>query len=453
MIREYIENHREKIINDLLELVRIPSVSDTPECDKMLDYVCDIYEKNDFETEKYEDYALAFYGNGEKSIGLYAHGDVVPAADDWIHSSAFEPIISDGIAYGRGISDNKAAIVASLYALKMINELNIPIKSRLVCFTGANEESSMNDIRNYLKSHTPPDFSFVLDAGFPLYLGDKGILWLDCKQKRTLSALKSFSGGSAVNIIIGNASATLKYSPRLYDELKSHSELEVFLDNGEIIIEAQGLSAHGATPNGTKNAAGIILNALMECSDFPAEDKALLEFPCELLNHYDGKALGIMGSDSVYGDNTVTNGIVRIEDGRFSYTLDIRYGTAFSRKQILQRVESLLAEHSTEYSIIKDGEPKVTDKDSPYVKACMKAFGDFTGNYEAQPRVNAGGTYSRYLPNAIEIGTSIGHKRPNLPAGRGGAHQSDEYISVEGMLDALELIINMITEVDRINNA
>ena len=93
MIRKYIEDHREEIINDLLELVRIPSVSDTAECDKMLDHVCDIYEKNGFKSEKYGDYALAFYGNGEKSIGLYAHGDVVPAADDWIHSSAFEPVI------------------------------------------------------------------------------------------------------------------------------------------------------------------------------------------------------------------------------------------------------------------------------------------------------------------------------------------------------------------------
>ena len=36
MIRRYIENRREEIINDLLELVRIPSVSYTPECVKML---------------------------------------------------------------------------------------------------------------------------------------------------------------------------------------------------------------------------------------------------------------------------------------------------------------------------------------------------------------------------------------------------------------------------------
>ena len=194
-IHEYIQSRRDEIVNELCELVRIPSVSCTAECERVLRHTKELYEKNGFDTELYEDYLLAKYKNGEKELGLFAHADVVEATGEWLMcENPFEPKIIDGVIYGRGVWDDKCAVIISLYAMKLIKELGIDFKSSITSFTGGSEEVTMQDAKNYLKAHTPPDFSLVLDAGFPVYLGDKGMLWLDCTLNTELEDLIDLCG-------------------------------------------------------------------------------------------------------------------------------------------------------------------------------------------------------------------------------------------------------------------
>ena len=162
-IHNYIINNKDEIIAILKELVKIPSVRgeaspDAPfgkDCAEVLEYTERLYQKNGFETEPDKDggYLLSYFGEGQKSLGLFAHADVVPVEDDWILTPPFEPIEKDGFLLGRGVLDDKSAIVISLYCAKMLKELNIPFNSRLVCFIGANEESGMEDISSYVKKH------------------------------------------------------------------------------------------------------------------------------------------------------------------------------------------------------------------------------------------------------------------------------------------------------------
>ena len=81
----------------------------------------------------------------------------------------------------------------------------------------------------------------------------------------------------------------------------------------------------------------------------------------------------------------------------------------------------------------------------------MNTYKDFTKEYDAKSFVNAGGTYAIYLPCAAEIGTSLnGGKRPfDLPAGHGSVHQPDECISIDGLLNAIELTMLMLLECDK----
>jgi acetylornithine deacetylase/succinyl-diaminopimelate desuccinylase-like protein len=58
-------------------------------------------------------------GEGEKLIGILAHLDIVPAGSDW-NSDPFRMVEKDGYLYGRGVSDDKGAAVASMYALKYL---------------------------------------------------------------------------------------------------------------------------------------------------------------------------------------------------------------------------------------------------------------------------------------------------------------------------------------------
>ena len=77
-VRDFVNSHRDEIVSTLMELVRIPSVStDRSSCDKMQSAVRALYEGYGFSVTDGDEYSLATYGEGEESIGLFAHGDVV----------------------------------------------------------------------------------------------------------------------------------------------------------------------------------------------------------------------------------------------------------------------------------------------------------------------------------------------------------------------------------------
>ncbi len=118
-INAYIEKNKEKFLEELFELIKIPSVS------SVSDHKPDMYRAAEYwktallsaGADKAE--ILATPGNpvvyGEKMMNpslptvlVYAHYDVMPVdpVDQWI-SPPFEPEIRDGKIYGRGANDDK----------------------------------------------------------------------------------------------------------------------------------------------------------------------------------------------------------------------------------------------------------------------------------------------------------------------------------------------------------
>lgn len=449
-IKDYISKNKSKIVNTLIELIKIPSISDTPYTNKLYEHLKKLYNENNLIIEEGKEYLLAHYGNGTRTIGLFCHGDVVPASNDWTICNPFEPVVIEDNIFGRGALDDKSAIVVSFFVVKMLKDLNIPLKSKLTTFVGFSEETSMCDIKEYVKSNTPPDFSLVLDAGFPVYLGDKGMLWLACQKKESFEDLISLSGGDAVNIILKRALSRVKYSIPLYEELKENKALNISKEGSEILIKAEGISNHGAMPEGSLNAGFIILDALLNANSFSTHDKEILKPIASLLSEYYGKVLDICSSDECFGKTTCTNGIISIQNGEAYFTLDIRYGNTYTHQGMLNKIESYMDKLGYGIKVIKDGEPKAESTNNKYVIACMNTYREHTKNYECKPRINAGGTYTRYLSNAIETGTTTKYDSCSLPAGHGQAHQPDEHISIEGLLEATEIITKMILSCDEI---
>jgi len=58
-------------------------------------------------------------GTGEPDVHFTGHFDVVPAGEDWTRQP-YEPSVEDGRIYGRGTSDMKSGIVASLFAVEAL---------------------------------------------------------------------------------------------------------------------------------------------------------------------------------------------------------------------------------------------------------------------------------------------------------------------------------------------
>ncbi len=118
-VKEYINENKERFLEELFELIRIPSVSSLSEHKDDMIKAAEYYKKRLLEAGADRAEVMPTSGNpvvyGEKIIDpklptvlVYAHYDVMPVdpIDLW-DSPPFEPEIRDGKIYARGADDDK----------------------------------------------------------------------------------------------------------------------------------------------------------------------------------------------------------------------------------------------------------------------------------------------------------------------------------------------------------
>lgn len=412
-----------------------------------------MYAKNGFDTELDQKggYLLSYFGESEKTLGIFAHADVVPVADDWIYTKPFEPIEQDGFLIGRGALDDKSGIVIALYCAKMLKELSIPFHSRLVMFTGANEESGMQDIQNYASTHTTPDFSLVADTAFPLYRGQKGICMFHATLKEPLSAINDFSGGKP-GTNVGYATLKMEYAEGTYRLLKQHENdaIKISKEDNEIVIEGFGLAKHTALPEGSVNAAGLITGFLLKFDLFDNKTTKQIQFLNSIFNDYYGNGLNIANDDKEFGKLTCVNYQIECKNGIPTIYFNMRYGKEVDTSALAATLKEEFEKRNWSTSITRMTNAYSVAENNPYVQRCLDAYKNFTGDVNAVPQINAGGTYAKFLPCAVETGTYVWETpATQMPQGHGGVHQPDERISINGVLKAIELNMLMILECDK----
>ena len=136
MIKEYIQSNQQRFLDELFDLLRIPSVSADSrhkgDVRKAAEYV--VQKLKDAGADKVElcetkGHPIVF---GEKIINpslptvlVYGHYDVQPAdpLNLW-DSPAFEPVIKDGKIYARGSCDDKGQFYMHIKAFEIMNKLN-----------------------------------------------------------------------------------------------------------------------------------------------------------------------------------------------------------------------------------------------------------------------------------------------------------------------------------------
>ncbi len=469
MLGKWISENREDILNKWIELAKIPSikseaVDDSPFgicCKDALYKAADYFEKDGFKTKmsNRNTYALCFYGEGSKKIGLFSHSDVVPVGDGWLYTEPFEPIIIDGTLIGRGVEDNKSGIMAALCVFKFLKENNINLKNKLELFIGSDEECGMGDIKDYLKEEAMPDVSIVPDADFPCSIGEKGIYHLMSESKNAFDNIISIKGGEAYNIVLDKVEVRLKYGndsllDEIYEKTKDRDNITVTEENAYISIEVRGVAKHASIPEGSVNAALVATELLLSCSFISDNDKVILKSAKNMLSCHYGKGLGIEHEDSVFGKTTCVNGICRTERGKLRLSFDIRYGSTQDPVELEKTADLHLGRFGFN-AIEKDNRPGFyIDENSPYPAIFEDIYAELTG-YKLKRVTMAGGTYARKLKNAFSVGTYIIRKDRETPAfampdGHGGAHQCDECIDIEGFFEAVKVLFNYIIACDDI---
>jgi succinyl-diaminopimelate desuccinylase len=195
----------------------------------------------------------------------------------------------------------------------------------------------------------------------------------------------------------------------------------------------------------------FIANILSGCSFLSESDKKQTSFLAKILPDVYGETLEIDVEDADFGKLTCSNGVIKMENGKVAFSLDIRFGKNVRLEELKERVGKALLKNGFSVEFLRDVPSRLTDKNNPYIQTCLGVYQTFTGEENAQPRINAGGTYAMYLPCSAEIGTELWKNRPfALPQGHGFVHQPDECISIDGFLKAIELTALMVLACDKV---
>ncbi|MEP6466862.1 MAG: M20/M25/M40 family metallo-hydrolase, partial [Parafilimonas sp.] len=134
--KEYQEKNKERFLNELIELLRIPSVSarsehkpDMQTCAEAMQQKLKDAGADKVTIYKTEGHPIVY---GEKIIDankptvlVYGHYDVQPPdpLELW-HSGPFEPVIKDGKLYARGSADDKGQVYMHVKALETMTATN-----------------------------------------------------------------------------------------------------------------------------------------------------------------------------------------------------------------------------------------------------------------------------------------------------------------------------------------
>ena len=442
--REQIEQVCQTLEQPMLEtlqtLIRIPSVKGEAEegapfgrpARQALDQALAICEKLGFacyNADGYAGHADIGEGSTEDALAILGHLDVVPIGDGWT-LPPFEPVIRDGRMYGRGSSDDKGPVVAAMYAMAAVRQLQVPLKRKVRLILGTDEESGWDDIAHYREVCAMPRQGFSPDADYPVINIEKGLLCMELSGKLSDDGLqvKSFSVGERHNVVPGIAEALVAGDGALADRINQASfpfpvKAECIGDG--VLIHTEGIPGHAAMPELGRNAIGQMLLVLRE---FGVKG-ALRSLADAIGMEYDGSSLGIRACDEVSGPLTLNLGIIRVEDGLVRAVVDLRCPILLDQMALVRRAQGKLTDMKVTVLTCKG--PHAVSENSDLVIKLLEAYEQVTG-LQGKALAIGGGTYAKCLEEGVAFGALF-------PGETEMAHQADEYISVEDLKKNLRI--------------
>ncbi|HMC84010.1 MAG TPA: dipeptidase [Chitinophagaceae bacterium] len=162
--KEYQTANKDRFLNELLELLRIPSVSaksenknDMVKCAEAMKVrllEAGVDKAEIYTTEGHPVlYAEKIIDPTKPTVLVYGHYDVQPAEplELW-HSGPFEPVIKDGKIYARGACDDKGQVYMHVKALETMVKTNSLVTNIKFCIEGEEEVGSPN-LAKFVKTH------------------------------------------------------------------------------------------------------------------------------------------------------------------------------------------------------------------------------------------------------------------------------------------------------------
>jgi acetylornithine deacetylase/succinyl-diaminopimelate desuccinylase-like protein len=226
VVEPFIHENESRLLDELTEFLRIPSVSTLPEhkddVTRAAQFVAESLKRAGLEnvevilTGKHPlVYADWLHASGKPTVLCYGHYDVQPPdpLELW-KSPPFEPSIRDGNIYARGACDDKGQMymhIKAVEALRAVHRGKLPVNVKFLI--EGEEEVGGESISKYVPKHRErlkADVALISDTelfadGVPtLCIGLRGLVYLEVQATGPVRDLHSgMYGGAAPNAVYG----------------------------------------------------------------------------------------------------------------------------------------------------------------------------------------------------------------------------------------------------------
>jgi acetylornithine deacetylase/succinyl-diaminopimelate desuccinylase-like protein len=254
---DYVRRNEARFLEELKELLRIPSISTAPE------HVPDVAQAANFVAEAMKKAGLEnveiiptakhplIYGDwlhapGKPTVLCYGHYDVQPAdpLELW-KTPPFEPTLVNGNLFGRGTSDDKGQMYMHIKALETLREVHGTLPLNIKFIVEGEEEIGGASVAKYVAENPAKlkaDVALVSDTalyadGLPtLCIGLRGLIYTEIEARGPARDLHSgLYGGAAPNAVYGliellgkakDANGVIQI-PGIYDDVEPPAAAEL----------------------------------------------------------------------------------------------------------------------------------------------------------------------------------------------------------------------------------
>lgn len=416
-----MRNLQNAIINDILKIVSIQSFTGTDGVKKCQSEIVKIANSLGFNTSILGKGKVLVVNPKNNStvpeLGIVTHLDTVPFTSSEWH---FNPLgeISNGRIYGRGVLDDKAAIVLSLYAFYLL-ESRIPPTWQIII--GSSEEGEWVDMEAYLEEgHKLPKFSVTLD-GDGVQNGCKGYLDLLVKfprEKHAQEFLELSVPNGKENIVPEKAIANFRGKS----------------------IEAFGKAAHSSIPETGENAL-INLAKNIYHKYYPKEFSGFFKMMDALSKTSNAISIGFkekpqfLNGQNV-GYTTACPTMCSLGKDGLSVNLNFRLCPGTSSEDVWIAMQNISSVYDCTCYIKRLEYPVYVPQTTKGITCMLEAYKEVLG-VETTSMIANGIGYNATLPNCAIFGPrfAITDDEPDT------CHAADENRSIEDLFKFFDMLV------------
>lgn len=423
--KQWIAENQALFLKDLARIIRIPSkksvaTTEAPFGEANLNVLREaltIADEYGFSTKMVENaVGYAQLGEEEDYIGVVGHLDVVPEGEGW-SSPPYELTLRDEKLYGRGVLDNKGPIMACLFALKLLQDHEVPLKRTVRIVFGTDEESGSQDMPLYLAKEKAPIFGFTPDCKYPVVYGERGILRVGITTKITADSF------THLGAIVGSQDPSF-----IPDSLTTVFQGRTFT--------ASGKRSPSNAPELGENSITLLAKQLEQVLTYEDDLKDYLAWiVAHLHQQHQGEGLGLNWSDSDSGTLQISPYRWTKQDDGMCLEISIRYPVTVTEEAVLEQLTKVLPKQST-LNVLRRLPSTVFPKEHWGVQKLVTVYEEVMQE-DGQPVTTTGATYARFVPNIVAFG-------PSFPGQKGIAHNPDEYMDLTDWLKNIEIYMHAI---------